>query len=149
MNDHTINDNTIYLEGSHKGWVINLVDQGLEIISPGCKKLKIEQENFNTITIIEPESTTNLTTETTPQKTKSTPKTTNSNQLLKFIAETEKSHFRTINDFGANPHALAIWNMIRTYAGLAELLLEDLPTWCPVCERYHIKPHIVKTPKTT
>jgi len=45
--------NTIYLKGSHEGWIINLLDNGIEIVSPGCGELEIEQDNFNTVSILE------------------------------------------------------------------------------------------------
>lgn len=47
----------IYLEGQWEGWIINPITDGLQIISPGCEELKIEQENFNTVRIIEPNPT--------------------------------------------------------------------------------------------
>jgi hypothetical protein len=62
--------------------------------------------------------------------------------LLRFIAETERKHFRTVADHGANPHSMMFWNMLRKFAGLSELTLDDLPAWCPTCKRYHVKPHI-------
>lgn len=62
--------------------------------------------------------------------------------LLRFIAETERAHFRTVHDHGANPHAMMFWNMLRKHAGLSELTLDDLPAWCPVCASYHVKPHV-------
>lgn len=46
-------ENTIYLEGSHDGWIINLLEDGIQIISPACGELEIEQVNSNTVDIIE------------------------------------------------------------------------------------------------
>jgi len=46
-------ENTIYLEGSHEGWIINLLKGGVQIISPACGELEIEQINGNTVDIIE------------------------------------------------------------------------------------------------
>jgi hypothetical protein len=46
-------ENTIYLEGSHEGWIINLLEGGVQIISPACGELEIEQVNSNTVDIIE------------------------------------------------------------------------------------------------
>ena len=48
-----MSDTTIYLDGSHEGWVINLLTTGLQIISPACGELKIEQLNSNTVDITE------------------------------------------------------------------------------------------------
>jgi len=48
--------NTIYLKGHWEGWVINPIVDGLQIISPGCDELKVEQENLNTVRITEPET---------------------------------------------------------------------------------------------
>jgi hypothetical protein len=50
-------DNTIYLEGSHEGWIINLLTCGIEVISPGCGELEVEQTCSNAITIIEKATT--------------------------------------------------------------------------------------------
>ena len=46
-------DNTIYLEGSHEGWIINLLENGVQIISPACGELEVEQINSNTVDIVE------------------------------------------------------------------------------------------------
>jgi hypothetical protein len=43
--------NTIYLKGRHEGWIINLLGNGVEIVSPGCGNLEIEQENHNTVRV--------------------------------------------------------------------------------------------------
>jgi hypothetical protein len=45
--------NTIYLEGSHEGWIINLLANGVQIISPACGELEVEQINVNTVDIVE------------------------------------------------------------------------------------------------
>lgn len=58
--------------------------------------------------------------------------------LHEFIAETEKAHFRTRGDTGANWHALFIWNRVRIYAGLPALLITDLPTQCKTHGCYHV-----------
>lgn len=65
----------------------------------------------------------------------------NRDNLLKFIADVEDSHFRTTEDTGANPNALMIWGMVRQFAGLKRLALEDLPQWCVTCRKYHVNPH--------
>ena len=44
---------TIYLEGQWEGWIINPLQDGIQIISPGCGELEIEQTNLNTVDIIE------------------------------------------------------------------------------------------------
>lgn len=46
---------SIYLKDSHEGWIINLVSNGIEIIGPGTGELEILQENYNTVTITEPQ----------------------------------------------------------------------------------------------
>ncbi len=60
--------------------------------------------------------------------------------LLSFIKSVEDNHFRTDTDTGANLNALFIWNRIREYAGLEPLRLEDLPSYCKVCDNYHVYP---------
>ena len=60
--------------------------------------------------------------------------------LKQFIADTEASHFRTVSDTGANSNALFIWNRVRVQAGMKELTLTDLPTWCENCRKYHVRP---------
>lgn len=47
-------------------------------------------------------------------------------ELMEFIEQTEKSHFRTASDTGANPNALFIWNLLREHAGLPRLTKDDL-----------------------
>ena len=46
-------ENTIYLEGSHEGWIINLLVNGVQVISPACGELEVEQINGNTVDIVE------------------------------------------------------------------------------------------------
>ena len=48
-----MSDKTIYLDGSHEGWIINLLTTGVQVISPACGELKIEQLNSNTVDITE------------------------------------------------------------------------------------------------
>ena len=45
--------NTIYLEDSHEGWIINLLVDGIEVISPAVGELAVEQTCGNAVTIIE------------------------------------------------------------------------------------------------
>lgn len=45
--------NTIYLRDSHKGWIINLLVGGIEVISPALGKLEIVQTCSNAVAIIE------------------------------------------------------------------------------------------------
>lgn len=61
----------------------------------------------------------------------------NINDLMIFIADTEKAHFRTKDDTGANQCAMLIWNRVRSFAGLEKLYLDDLPAYCPKCKSYH------------
>ena len=44
---------TIYLKGQWEGWIINPLQDGLQIIGPGCSELEIEQDNYNTVSIRE------------------------------------------------------------------------------------------------
>lgn len=44
---------TIYLEGSHDGWIINLQGSGVQIIAPASGRLVVEQINVNTVDIFE------------------------------------------------------------------------------------------------
>ena len=46
-------ENTIKLEGTHEGWIINLRIDGIEVISPAIGELEIEQTYENAVTIIE------------------------------------------------------------------------------------------------
>ena len=64
----------------------------------------------------------------------------NGSALLQFIADTERAHFRTVHDSGANSNAMMLWNLLREHAGLSKLRLNDLPTWCSVCSQYHKSP---------
>jgi len=45
--------NIIYLEGSHEGWIINLLVDGIEVISPAVGELEVEQTCGNAVTITE------------------------------------------------------------------------------------------------
>lgn len=45
------------------------------------------------------------------------------------MAEVEAAHFRTVEDTGANPCALLVWNALRRRAGLPWLSKEQLPAW--------------------
>lgn len=67
-------------------------------------------------------------------------KDANGSALLQFIADTERAHFRTVHDSGANSNAMMLWNLLREHAGLSKLMLNDLPTWCSVCSQYHQSP---------
>lgn len=58
--------------------------------------------------------------------------------IQQFIKETEKAHFRTDSDTGANPNALFIWNLLRKWAELPQLKKEDLPAYCSTHEKYHV-----------
>ena len=46
--------------------------------------------------------------------------------LQEFIADVEKTQFRTPFDTGANPCALMVWNILRNYAGMDRLTRDDL-----------------------
>ena len=46
-------EDAIFLEREYKGWIINLLENGIEVISPGRRKLKIKQLNSNTVKIEE------------------------------------------------------------------------------------------------
>lgn len=46
--------------------------------------------------------------------------------LLEFINKTERDHFRTHQDVGANWNALFVWNQLREFAGLPRLTKHDL-----------------------
>lgn len=46
--------------------------------------------------------------------------------LVEFIEDVEKCNFRTGHDTGANPNALMVWNILREYAGLQSLDMDDL-----------------------
>ena len=49
-------DDTVYLAGSHDGWIVNLVLDGVEIITPGCGKLQVEETAANAVLITEEKS---------------------------------------------------------------------------------------------
>lgn len=49
-----------------------------------------------------------------------------SQELLDFIAEQERRHFRTHHDVGAHRNALFVWNQLRQFAGLEKLTMRDL-----------------------
>lgn len=57
--------------------------------------------------------------------------------ILDFIKQTEKSHFRTVHDTGANSNALFVWNLVRQHAGLSPLQISDLPGFCETHGMYH------------
>lgn len=46
-------DTVIKLDGSHEGWIINLLVDGIEVISPAVGDLEIEQTCSNAVIIIE------------------------------------------------------------------------------------------------
>ncbi len=46
-------NNTIFLGGSHEGWIITLLTNGIEIISPAIGNLIIEETSANSVNIIE------------------------------------------------------------------------------------------------
>jgi len=46
-------NNSIYLDGEHEGWVINLLGNGIQVISPGIGEIEITQKNSNTVEIHE------------------------------------------------------------------------------------------------
>lgn len=48
---------------------------------------------------------------------------------LAFIFAVESSHFRTVEDTGANPNAMLIWNIVRQRVGLPRISKDDLPAW--------------------
>lgn len=60
--------------------------------------------------------------------------------LLKFIQDMEDRHFSTDCDTGANHNAMFIWNQVREFAGLHRLKKTNLPSWCDLCQEYHINP---------
>lgn len=53
----------------------------------------------------------------------------NRNLLVHFVADFERSHFRTVSDTGANPDAMRLWNLVRHRAGLPMIGIEDLPAY--------------------
>jgi len=57
-----------------------------------------------------------------------------------FVNKVQREHFRTDQDTGANPNALLIWNLVRKHAGMSPITLDDLPTYCEMCSRYHYPP---------
>lgn len=67
-------------------------------------------------------------------------------ELLKLIAEVERDHFRTDCDSGAADQAMLVWNRVRQFAGLHRITKLDLPSWCVICESYHVTPHKRKAP---
>lgn len=54
-----------------------------------------------------------------------------------FILATERAHFRTDQDTGANSAVLMIWNMVRQHFGKLPLKREDLPAFCVTHDKYH------------
>ena len=46
--------------------------------------------------------------------------------LEDFIQRVEGSFFRTGHDWGANPNALLVWNLVREHAGMDRLTRDDL-----------------------
>ena len=64
-------------------------------------------------------------------------RSTEGETLAEFMLRVERAHFRTEYDTGANSNALFIWNMVRRFAGLTRLDIQDLsktPT-APAAER--------------
>ena len=55
-----------------------------------------------------------------------------------FVEKIERAHFRTDEDTGANLNALFIWNLVRKELGLDNLQKSDLPSYCNICDNYHI-----------
>ena len=43
-----------------------------------------------------------------------------------FIEDMESRFFRTATDTGANPNAMFVWNLVREWAGLDRLTVDDL-----------------------
>lgn len=46
--------------------------------------------------------------------------------LEEFIADVEECHFRTAHDTGANLNAMFVWNIVRNWAGMDSLDIDDL-----------------------
>ena len=46
-------ENSIYLQGDHEGWIINILPDGIEIVSPAIGKLQVNVINTNTVQISE------------------------------------------------------------------------------------------------
>lgn len=57
-------------------------------------------------------------------------------EVIAFIRAFEESHFRTVEDTGANPSAMHLWNMVRFRAGLPGLTLDDLPRYDAAVDNY-------------
>lgn len=47
------NKESIYLDEDHEGWIINLIEGGLEIVSPGRGELQIVLDSQNSASMIE------------------------------------------------------------------------------------------------
>ena len=46
-------ENTVYLKGAHEGWIINLLEDGIEVISPAVGELEVVQTCGNVVVIVE------------------------------------------------------------------------------------------------
>lgn len=57
-------------------------------------------------------------------------------ELRDFIRDVEDAHFRTVDDTGANHNALFVWRLVRQFAGLEPLTMEDLPSFNEETKRY-------------
>jgi hypothetical protein len=57
-------------------------------------------------------------------------------KLLAVMEEIEKEHFRTVEDTGANPCALLVWNALRRRVGLPSVWKEDLASYDDVKGEY-------------
>lgn len=57
-------------------------------------------------------------------------------QLNAFIKQVENYYFRTVEDVGAHPNAMLIWNQVRIFAGLPRLSKEDLSHYDEIQKQY-------------
>lgn len=65
------------------------------------------------------------------------------------IAEVERAHFRTVDDTGAHPNAMLVWNAVRRHAGLNRVTLADLPAYCATCMEYHLSSDACEVPNAS
>ena len=56
--------------------------------------------------------------------------------LREHVKEVESQYFRTDKDVGATENCLLVWNRVRNLAGLSDLRISDLPTFCQTCRSH-------------